>query len=158
MLLGWMAAGAINGNPDPISHIGLEVWGGTLQMVYVLKNASVGNYTAPSIPGYSIDGNGWYRMTASSPNGLTPFPRNKWVHVCVYYKMARTNGRVTIWQDGVKIMDLTAPTMNTMDGHVTMTNPMGDMITQTGIYEGVTSGTQRFYLDDYKVTDYQVLP
>jgi hypothetical protein len=159
MALGWMAAAAINGNPDPISHIGFEVWDGVLQVVYVLKNAEVGNYPAPAIAGYRREGRGGiYRMTAQSPNGITGLSRGRWVHLAVYYKMARTNGQVTIWQDGVKIMDLTAPTMNTMDGHVTMTSPKQDMVIQANIYEGIKSGTQRYYLDDFKVTDYQVVP
>ncbi len=36
MLLGWMTG--VGGAPSPISHVGLEVWDGTLQLVYVLKN------------------------------------------------------------------------------------------------------------------------
>jgi len=42
---------------------------------------------------------------------VTAVPRGQWVHFAVYYKMAATNGQVAIWQDGVKVMDLTAPTL-----------------------------------------------
>ncbi|MBA2323550.1 MAG: hypothetical protein H0V92_05880 [Pseudonocardiales bacterium] len=152
MLLGWMTG--VSGAPSPISHVGLEVRNGILQVVYVLKNCSVGLYTCPSIPGYTLNG-GWYTMTAGSPAGVKAFPRSQWVHLSFYYKMAASNGQVTVWQDGVKIMDLTAPTMNTFGGHSSnLTNTAGDMTLQFGIYGGTTSGgTQRLYVDDFKVTD-----
>jgi hypothetical protein len=158
MLLGWMTG--VTGRPSPISHVGLEVWKGKLQIVYLLKNCSVGLYKCPTIPGYE-NANGHYAMTSSSPAGIVPFPRNKWVHLSFYYKMAPRDGRVTVWQDGVKIMDLTAPTMNTFGGHSIepLQNRAGDMMIQFGEYGGPkTDGTQRLYVDDFKVTDYQVKP
>jgi hypothetical protein len=164
MLLGWMTG--VYGAPSPISHIGLENWqsngtarGGTLQVVYVLKNCSTGAYTCPTISGYRLTG-GWYKMTTASPAGIVAFPRNRWVHMSVYYKMAATYGRVTIWQDGVKIMDLSAPSMNTFGGssYTKLTNSAGDMAIQHGIYGGPESTTRRLYVDDLKVTNYQVIP
>ena len=158
LLLGWMTG--VYGSPSPISNLGLQVWNGTLQLVYTLKNCSVGAYVCPSIPGYTLD-SGWYFMTPQSPAGVAPFPRNRWVHVSVYYKMAPTNGRVAVWQDGVKVMDLTAPGMNTFGGSTydRLSNTAGDMMLQFGIYGGPKSdGVQRLYVDDFKVTDYRPLP
>jgi hypothetical protein len=155
MLLGWMTG--VTGRPSPISHVGLEVWNGTLQLVYVLKNCSVRLYRCPEIRGYKNSG-GWYTMTPSSPAGVVAFPRNRWVHLSFYYKMAPTNGQVKVWQDGRLIMDLTAPTMNTFGGHSIepLRNSAGDMMLQFGTYGGAKSdGTQRFYVDDFKVTDFR---
>ncbi len=49
MLLGWMTG--VSGKPSPISHVGLEVWEGKLQVVYLLKNCSVGPYPCPTSRG-----------------------------------------------------------------------------------------------------------
>jgi hypothetical protein len=165
MILGWMTG--VSGAPSPISYIGLENWtnngqsrgGTTLQVVFLLKNCSKGQYVCPTIPGY-VQSGGWYRQTSSSPNGVTAFPRNQWVHLSVYYKMAATSGQVTVWQDGIKIMDLTAPTMNTFGGHSgdILTNASGDMVLQHFVYGGPESTTRRMYADDFKVTDYRVQP
>jgi hypothetical protein len=158
MLLGWMTG--VQGAPSPISHVGLEVRNGVLQLVYVLKNCSVGLYRCPNIPGYALNG-GVYTMTGSSPAGIKAVPRNQWVHFSFYYGMAPTNGRVTIWQDGTKIMDLTAPTMNTFGG--SSMDPLGNkslgMMLQFGIYGGAMSGgTQRLYVDDFRVTSSRPAP
>jgi hypothetical protein len=158
MLLGWMTG--VAGAPMPISHMGLEFIDGTLQVVYVLKNCSVGLYACPNIPGYSLY-NGWYFMTASSPAGIKPFPRGQWVHLAIYYKMAKTNGQVQIWQDGVKIMDLTAPTMDTFDGWTNgnqLSNTAGDMFLQFGIYGGPVPVVQRMYVDDFRVSEFRPAP
>jgi hypothetical protein len=165
MLLGWMTA--VSGAPSPISHIGLEMWGGNgttrgtgpLQVVYTLKNCAVGLYPCPNIPGYANSG-GWYKMTSASPAGIVSFPRGQWVHLAVYYKMAPTNGQVIIWQDGVKIMDLTAPTMNTFGGHSIdpLHNTAGDLMLQFGAYGGAESQTRRIYVDDFRVSNYRPAP
>lgn len=160
MIMGWMTG--VAGAPDPISDVGIERWNGKLQVIYTLKNASTNPnryYSAPAIAGYDVS-NGWYRMTSSSPAGIVEFPRKQWVHLCVYYKMSKTNGRVTIWQDGTKIMDLTAPTMDTFTGWILDVghNTAGDMLLQLGNYGGGNTTTQRLYIDDFKVTDYQVVP
>jgi hypothetical protein len=161
--LGWMTG--VKGAYNPISYIGFERWNSTtrnasapLQVVFLLKNCQKGQYVCPSIPGYAAPVGGNYRMTSQSPAGIVPMPTQQWVHLSVYYKMAATNGRVTIWQNGVKIMDLTAPTMNTLVGHTSKTNTAGDMILQHFIYGGAENATRRMYVDDFKVTDYQVLP
>jgi hypothetical protein len=103
---------------------------------------------------------GDYRMTDRSPAGVVPFPRNKWVHVAVRYKMAETNGRVTIWQDGTLVMDLTAATMNTKGGHSNnLQNPYNNMVLQFGMYQGEASDfPRRMYVDDFKVTDFRPSP
>ena len=160
LLLGWMTNAA--GNLNPISNIGLEYRNGVTQLMFQLKNAAgAGAYTATAaLPGYDLQSNGWYYMTAASPAGLKPFPRQQWVHVSVYYKMAPANGQVTIWQDGVKIMDLAAPTMNTFGGWETpvLTNSANDMLIQFGDYGGPQPRTQRLYVDDFTVSDYRPSP
>ncbi len=156
MLLGWMTG--VTGAPSPIDHVGLEVWDGVLQVVYVLKNCSVGLYPCPDIPGYARN-DGWYTMTDRSPKGIRPFPRKRWVHLSIYHLMSAAGGRVEIWQDGYQIMDLTAPTMNTFGGHSSnLTNATGDMMLQVGIYGAPKRGVQRLYLDDFQVTDQRVGP
>jgi hypothetical protein len=160
MILGWMTGGGdAGGNTYPISHIGLELWDGQLQLVYYLKNCAVGLYACPTIANYAVTG-GDYRMTAQSPSGIVPFPRGQWVHVAVRYKMAATNGRVTIWQDGDLIMDLTAPTMNTRGGHSNnLQNPYNNMVLQFGMYQGPAADLpRRMYVDDFKVTDFRPIP
>jgi len=163
--LGWMTG--VSGAPSPISYIGFERWNATtrsasapLQVVFLLKNCQKGQYVCPNIPGYAAPVGGNYRMTSASPAGIVPFPRDRWVHLSVYYKMASKYGQVTIWQDGIKIMDLTAPTMNTFGGHSIdpLRNAAGDMVLQHFIYGGAESATRRMYVDDFKVTDYRVLP
>lgn len=165
--IGWMTG--VAETPSPISYIGFERWNATtrsasapLQVVFLLKNCQKGQYVCPKIPGYAAPVAGHYRMTASSPAGIVTMPRQQWVHFSIYYKMARTYGRVTIWQDGRQIMDLTAPTMNTFGGHccnsATLTNAAGDMKVQHFLYGGAESATRRMYVDDFKVTDYRVLP
>jgi hypothetical protein len=99
-------------------------------------------------------------MTSASPAGIVEFPRNQWVHLAIYYKMSMSNGHVVIWQNGIKIMDLTAASMNTMGGHSydVLTNSAGDMMLQFGIYGGPESTTRRMYMDDFRVTDFRPLP
>jgi hypothetical protein len=165
--IGWMTG--VAQTPSPISYIGFERWNATtrsasapLQVVFLLKNCQKGQYVCPKIPGYAAPVAGHYRMTASSPAGIVTMPRQRWVHLSIYYKMARTYGQVTIWQDGTKIMDLTAPTMNTFGGHccnsATLTNAAGDMKLQHFLYGGAESATRRIYVDDFRVTEDQVLP
>jgi len=165
LLMGWMTGAS--GHPHPIGHIGLEKRGGVLQLYYRASNAALGNcYAAPAIAGYqNLGSNGYYYMTSSSPQGIKPFPRNQWVHISTYFKMAASNGQVTVWQDGVKIMDLTAPTLDTFGGHGgagtidPCQNPAGDMMLQFGIYGGSGSSVpERLFMDDFKVTDYRVAP
>jgi hypothetical protein len=158
MLLGWMTG--VARSPSPIAHVGLEVWSGTLQVVFVLKNCSVGLYPCPNIADYRNSG-GWYTMTSSSPAGIVEFPRHRWVHLAIYYKMSPADGQVQVWQDGVKIMDLTAPTMNTFGGHSVdpLRNAPGDLALQFGIYGGATGdGPQRLFVDDFRVSEGRPLP
>jgi Polysaccharide lyase len=158
MLLGWMTGET--GAPDPIMHVGLETYGGQLQLILYPKNCTdnlVPSYTCPTVPGYVYD-HGEYHMTASSPAGVVAFPRAKWVHVAAYYKMARSGGQVTLWQDGVKIMDITDPTLNTEDGFWKFNNTANDMIIQFGVYGPGSTETRRIYVDDFKVTNYRTSP
>jgi hypothetical protein len=157
MTLGWMTG--TPAAPDPICHFGIQrPEAGVLQWIFYLKNAAVGNYTPPEITGYSNE-NGEYQMTVDSPNGITEMPRGEWVHICARIVMAATDGRVSLWQNGVLIMDLTHATMNTIDGHTNFNNTTDDMIFQFGIYGGTRNdGTQLMYVDDFKVTDWQVTP
>ena len=143
---------------DPIGHVGLGLNNGVLQLYWSMKNCQVGHYTCPGVAGYQ-NINGDYLMSASSPAGVVAFPRGQWVHVAIYYKLARTNGQVTIWQDGVKIEDITAPTLNTQDGNQVFNNTGGDMMIGVGIYNGPNADTnRRLYVDDIKVTNYRPVP
>jgi hypothetical protein len=158
MMLGWMTG--VDGRPSPICYMGVRTFAGVRQVHFVLQSSiNNGANIAPNIPNYQNVSNGNYFMTASSPAGIVPFPKGQWVHLVAYTNFQPTNGRIKIWQDGVLVMDLTAPTLNTWGGH-DRTNTAGDMMIQFGIYEGQAgySSPQRMYVDDFKVTDYRVLP
>ncbi len=87
----------VTGRPSPISHVGLEARKGKLQIIYLLKNCSVGLYKC-YFSGVS-ERNGPY-ADLESPAVFVPFPRNKWVHLSFNYNTAPRDGRVTVWQDG----------------------------------------------------------
>jgi hypothetical protein len=157
MLLGWMASSGGGSGMDPISSIWLTVVNGVLQVSYDSKSCEVGRFACPNIAGYTRVGAEW-RMSSRSPSGIVPFPRGQWVHLSAYYKMAKTNGQIIIYQDGRKIMDLTHPTLNTMDGNIFYNNAARDMILQFGIYSGPRSRVQRLYVDDFAVTDFRPSP
>jgi hypothetical protein len=156
LLLGWMTAPGSAGGVQPIANIGLVNRSGVLQLHAQQKGCSVGAVNCPDIPGYARY-TGFYWFTGSSPAGIKPFPRGQWVHVSVYYKMAKTDGQITVWQDGEKIMDLTAPSFNTFDGTLG-TNTSGSMLLQFGIYENQRPAIQRLYVDDFRVSDYRPVP
>jgi hypothetical protein len=144
---------------DPIGHVGLSIRDGKRQLYWYMKNCESGQrYACPNISGYGRRGAEYY-MTSSSPAGLVTFPKGQWVHVAVYYQMSRTNGRVQIWQNGVKIFDLTAPTLNTLDGHARYNNTGGDLMFGWGVYQGPNKdGVRRMYGDDFRVSDYRPMP
>jgi hypothetical protein len=144
---------------DPIGHVGLNFHDGVLQLYWNMKNCQVGHYVCPNISGYT-NRNGDYYMSASSPAGIVPFPRSRWVHVAVYYGMARTNGKIQIWQDGVLIENLTASTLNTLDGNMRFNNSGGDIGNMgVGEYHGaLTEPVRRLYADDFRVSSYRPLP
>jgi hypothetical protein len=150
-----------DGAPNPIWNLGLEVRSGVLQLVFVLKNASssggIARYAPPTFSGMTRIGDAWYKPTVA-----VPFPRNQWVHVEAYTNFAPSNGVVKVWQNGVLIMDMTAPEMDVYNGWpnsgATGNNLVGDMMIQFGNYGGHQDGVQRFYMDDFKVTDYRVVP
>jgi hypothetical protein len=157
-ILNWFSGAPIN----PILNIELRRPPGQrlapLQLVFLLKNAHTGCYAAPQISGYNLVGGAYYFMTAASPAGIVEFPRFQWVHVEIYYKMASSNGQVTIWQDGVKIMDMTHSNLNTLIASSNCANTAGDMFPQFGMYSGPRTEVQRFYLDDFKVSDVRLSP
>src|SRR5262245_31824053 len=144
---------------DPIGHVGLNLRNGVLQLYWNMKNCQVRRYVCPNISGYD-NRNGDYYMTAGSPAGVVPFPRNRWVHVAVYYGMARTNGKIQIWQDGVLIEDLTASTLNTLDGNMYFNNSGGDIGSMgVGEYHGaLAESVRRLYADDFRVSSYRPIP
>jgi hypothetical protein len=145
----------VDGAPHPIGNIGLVNRGGVLQINAQLKSCSVGAIICRDIPGYTRY-SGFYWLTGSSPAGIKPFPRGQWVHVSVYYKMAKTDGQITVWQDGVRIMDLTG--LDTFNGTLG-TNTAGDMMIQFGNYGGNLSVLpDRFYMDDFRVSSYRPEP
>ena len=144
---------------DPIGHVGLSLRDGKRQLYWYMKNCESGQrYACPNIAGYGRRGPEYY-LTSSSPAGVVTFPKGQWVHVAVYYKMSRTNGEIEIWQNGVKIFDLTAPTLNTLDGHARYNNTGGDLSLGWGVYQGPNrDGTRRMYGDDFRVSDYRPMP
>jgi hypothetical protein len=152
---------ASQNGPNPIFNIGLEVHDGVLQIILTLKNASnaggIPRYPPPPLSGMTHTGSAWYEQ-----NNHTPFPKNQWVHTCVYTNFASSNGIIRVWQDGVPIIDVTHPTMDLFNGWpaagVTGNNVNGDMMLQFGNYGGHADGVQRFYMDDFKVTDYRPVP
>jgi hypothetical protein len=160
MMLGWMTG--VSGAPQPIFYMGLRAVGGVRQLHIVNQKSANGHGTSPNIAGYLNANNGYYFMTASSPAGVVPFPTGRWVHIVAHNNFQATNGRLRLWQDGVLIMDLTHPDLDLRNG-TTGTNTAGDMLIQFGIYQGQTQeyaslAPYRFYVDDFKVTDYRVQP
>jgi hypothetical protein len=157
-LLNFQASDPVRGS-DPVGHVNLNIRNGVLQLYWNMKNCQVGRYVCPNITGYQ-NNNGDYYMTASSPSGIEAVPRNQWVHMSVYYEMSRTNGKVHIWQDGVLIMQLTAPTFNTLDGNQTYNNTGGDLsVLGLGIYHGPNADlVRRIYVDDFRVSNYRPTP
>jgi hypothetical protein len=144
---------------DPIGHVGLSIRDGKRQLYWYMKNCESGQrYACPNISGYGRRGAEYY-MTSSSPAGVVTFPKSQWVHVAVYYQMSRTNGRIQIWQNGVKLFDLTAPTLNTLDGHAKYNNTGGDLSFGWGVYQGPNKdAVRRMYGDDFRVSDYRPVP
>jgi hypothetical protein len=72
--------------------------------------------------------------------------------------MSPTNGRITVWQDGILIMDLAAPGLDTYNGHYTGTNPTGGMVMENGFYIRNNTQLQRMYWDHFKVSDVYLDP
>jgi len=146
---------------DPIGHIGIETSSinGILQFNYYPKNLEppTRRYTPPVIPGYIYDHYAYW-TTASSPAGVVRLPKGQWVHVSIYIRSAKNpNGQIQIWQNGVKVMNLTG--LNTLDGFSHYNNVPGDFLFGIGLYESpMRPETRRIYVDDFKVTNYRVVP
>jgi hypothetical protein len=146
---------------DPIGHIGIETSSinGGLQLNYYPKNLEppTRRYSLPAIRGYIYDHYAYW-MTASSPAGVVKLPKGQWVHVAIYVKSAKNPyGQIQIWQNGVKIMDLTG--LNTLDGNTYYNNVPGDFLFGIGLYESpMRPETRRIYVDGFKVTNYRVVP
>lgn len=147
VLIGWLTG--VEGAHSPIGHVGLEFRNGVLQLMYQVANGTV----VPVMAGYTVSGSAYYQSSAS-PAGIKAFPFQQQVHICIHYVMA-VSGSVTIWQDGIKVMELTG--INTLIG-ISGSNAAGDMTLQFGIGGSVKAHTYRVYFDDFQVTNYQVVP
>lgn len=152
---------AIKPVADPMGHVGLSIRNGVRQLYWYMKNCeNTAHYACPNIAGYTRSGPSYY-MASTSPAGIVPFPKNQWVHLAVFYHFARTNGEVEMWQNGVKIMELTAPTLNTFDGHSNFNNTGGDQMFGFGMYHGPVSepsGKRRIFVDDFMVSENRPVP
>jgi hypothetical protein len=96
-------------------------------------------------------------------NNPVPVPRNQWFHLEVYYKAAKTNGRITIWQDGQMIFDLSGANFNTLtkwgQDNPTIRSDNQYLYWGLGSYADQTLTTrQLIYIDDARITDYRVGP
>jgi hypothetical protein len=71
--------------------------------------------TCPIFSGYTHFSPNNGHVAQTTPIAL---PREQWVQIEVYYKAARTNGHVKVWQNGTLIFDLSAAGYNTIDSNV----------------------------------------
>ena len=97
------------------SNIETEVWWNIMQWkstyngdsdysrpVFVLDGAIFGQ-TAISLchlPDKNVDKVCWKQTQVA-------IPRDQWFQIEVYYERSKTNGHVIVWQDGVKLFDIT---------------------------------------------------
>ena len=161
-----------SGQPTPIWNMGVEMRDGVLQAIFMLRNAgndAQAGFTPPAIANYN-EQDGWYFMTANSPSGIKPFPKNEWVHICCYTNFQASGGVFKMWQTNEGgatelIYDLTHANLNLFGGAFNVTgipagtNPEGDMLLQYGIYGLAQPGViQRHRMYGFRVTDYQVVP
>lgn len=159
-ILNWFTTGGVI---NPILNLELHggnptTGGNTLQLSVLLKNAQSGCYTAPTIANYDLAGGGYYFMTATSPNGITAFPTQQWVHVECEYVMAASNGAFRVWQDGIKIIDLTHANFNTAMASSNCVEGDGDMLIQFGMYNAARGAAQVIYMDDFRYCDQRYYP
>jgi hypothetical protein len=83
-----------------------------------------------------------------------PVPSATWVQIEAYYKVGRTDGQITIWQDGIQIFDITG--VNTQDTNLQQPNN-GGLLWGVGNYSSsANSSPLLLYVDDMLVTNYRV--
>jgi Polysaccharide lyase len=130
--------------------LGLRYSGGVRQ-IYMYHWACDVQHAVPCVTFPGITGTGLYTQVTPKP-----VPFQQWFHLEARYTAARTNGRLTVWQDGVQIFDFRAPNFNTFDSETT-----GQTSLQFGVGNYVSdsiTGQQLLYTDDIYITDYQVFP
>jgi hypothetical protein len=90
-----------------------------------------------------------------------PVPRNKWFHIEVFYKAAKTNGQIIVWQDGVEVFNISAAKFDTLTrwsvDYPKLRSDNTDLYWNIGHYSGPkTVGRQLIYADYALITDYRV--
>lgn len=134
------------------SNIETEVWWNIMQWkstyngnsdysrpVFVLDGALFGQ-TAISLchlPDKDADKVCWKQTNVS-------IPRDQWFHIEVYYERSKTNGHVIVWQDGVKLFDIT--------GYPTVLSD-GTLYYSVNHYtDGIAPNVSSIYLDDIVIS------
>ncbi|MFN8358336.1 MAG: heparin lyase I family protein [Candidatus Kapaibacterium sp.] len=71
-------------------------------------------------------------------------PKGMWVTITIHYLFDEANGKVELWQDGMKVLDVAGPTL-----------PLSGAV-QTNIEVGIsaTSSACVLYVDDVRVSDH----
>ncbi len=107
--------------------------------VFVLDGAIFGQ-TALSLcylPDRDVDKQCWKQTTAA-------LPQDQWVHIEVYYERDKVDGHVIVWQDGVKLFDIT--------GYPTVLSD-GTLYYSVNHYtDGINPDVSSIYIDDVVIS------
>jgi hypothetical protein len=91
-------------------------------------------------------------------------PEKKWFHLEVYFKAASNNGHIIVWQDGVKIFEISHPKLNTLTRYNCDPNYPEKWSDNSNVYWGIGAYVSEssvpplnvLYTDDAMITDYPV--
>ncbi len=133
----------------PTLFVGFRARNNVLQ-AYVYHPGCTTGAGVPCVdfPGYIRVGADYYQQNPKL------IPRNQWFQIEARYYRAQTNGRLTVWQDGVQIFELTASNFNTSGSQATNSNNFQFEV--NNCEDSARTGDQLLYVDDVKITDYQV--
>lgn len=111
-------------------------------------------HVAGAVPCQTFSGYTQYSTGQYAQTTPKTVPLNQWFQVETKYFASRTNGRITVWQDGIQIFDLTSSAFNTWDSFSTTHTSL--TASATNYMDPTITGQQLMYVDDFYVTDYQV--
>jgi len=148
-IMQWKTDKPMNGEFANTLFLGIR-YSGEVHQIYVDHWACHVAQAVPCVTFAGSNGRGGI-YTQLSPK---PLPFQRWFHLEAGYTAARQNGRLTVWQDGVQIFDISSPSFNTFDSYSTTHRSL-----QFGIgnyLDPSITGHQLLYADDIRITDYRV--